>query len=89
MKISRNWLQDYVDLTGLSDEQISEAITFLGFEVEGIESTGAPQLEMWSSVKSSRATRIRMRIDSRFAGWQWARQTEARSALFVARRIIK
>ncbi|MBT5901528.1 MAG: phenylalanine--tRNA ligase subunit beta [Opitutaceae bacterium] len=45
MKISRNWLQDYVDLTGLSDEQISEAITFLGFEVEGIESTGAPQLE--------------------------------------------
>ena len=45
MKISRNWLQDYVDLTGLSDEQISEAVTFLGFEVEGIESTGAPQLE--------------------------------------------
>ncbi len=45
MKISRNWLQDYVDLTGLTDEQISEAITFLGFEVEGIESTGAPQLE--------------------------------------------
>ncbi len=45
MKISRNWLQDYVDLTGLTDEQISEAITFLGFEVEGIESTGAPLLE--------------------------------------------
>ncbi len=45
MKTSRNWLQDYVDLTGLTDEQISEAITFLGFEVEGVESTGAPQLE--------------------------------------------
>lgn len=45
MKISRNWLQDYVDLTGLTDEQISEAITFLGFEVEGIESTGAPRVE--------------------------------------------
>lgn len=45
MKISRNWLQDYVDLTGLSDEEISEAITFLGFEVEGIESTGAPQMD--------------------------------------------
>ncbi|MCC5022515.1 MAG: phenylalanine--tRNA ligase subunit beta [Candidatus Synoicihabitans palmerolidicus] len=44
MKFSRNWLQDYVDLSGLSDEQISEAITFLGFEVEGIEHTGAPQL---------------------------------------------
>ena len=45
MKISRNWLQDYVDLTGLTDDQISEAITFLGFEVEGIESTGAPQMD--------------------------------------------
>jgi phenylalanyl-tRNA synthetase beta chain len=45
MKISRTWLQDYVDLTGLSDEQISEAITFLGFEVEGIESTGAPLMD--------------------------------------------
>lgn len=45
MKISRNWLQDYVDLADLSDEQISEAITFLGFEVEDIETTGAPALE--------------------------------------------
>ncbi len=45
MKISRNWLQDYVDLADLTDEQISEAITFLGFEVEGIETTGAPALE--------------------------------------------
>lgn len=45
MKISRNWLQDYVDLADLTDEQISEAITFLGFEVEGIETTGAPPLE--------------------------------------------
>ena len=44
MKISRNWLQDYVDLSGFSDTEISEAITFLGFEVEGIEHTGAPQL---------------------------------------------
>lgn len=44
MKISRNWLQDYVDLTGLTDEEISAAITFLGFEVEGVERTGAPQL---------------------------------------------
>jgi phenylalanyl-tRNA synthetase beta chain len=45
VKISRNWLQDYVDLTGLSDEQISEAITFLGFEVEGVKHTGAPQMQ--------------------------------------------
>ena len=44
MKISRTWLQDYVDLAGLSDDEISSAITFLGFEVEGIEHTGAPAL---------------------------------------------
>ncbi len=44
MKISKSWLQDYVDLADLSDDQIAEAITQLGFEVEGIERTGAPQL---------------------------------------------
>ena len=44
MKISLNWLRDYVDLTASNDE-ISRAITFLGFEVEGVASTGAPKLE--------------------------------------------
>lgn len=45
MKISRNWLQDYVDLADLADEQIAEVITFLGFEVECIERTGVPSLK--------------------------------------------
>ena len=44
MKISLNWLRDYVALDASHDE-ISRAITFLGFEVEGIASTGAPKLE--------------------------------------------
>jgi len=44
MKISLNWLRDYVRLDA-SIEEISRAITFLGFEVEGVVSTGAPQLE--------------------------------------------
>ena len=44
MKISLNWLRDYVQLEA-SVEEISRAITFLGFEVEGVVSTGAPQLE--------------------------------------------
>lgn len=44
MKISLNWLRDYVQLTASIDE-ITRAITFLGFEVEGVHSTGAPQLE--------------------------------------------
>ncbi len=44
MKISLNWLRDYVALDASADE-ISRAITFLGFEVEGIANTGAPKLE--------------------------------------------
>ncbi len=44
MKISRNWLQSYVDLGGISEDEICRAITFLGFEVENVIRTGAPQL---------------------------------------------
>ncbi len=44
MKISLNWLRDYVQLDASIDE-INRAITFLGFEVEGVVSTGAPKLE--------------------------------------------
>ncbi|MEY3607301.1 MAG: hypothetical protein RLZZ447_89 [Verrucomicrobiota bacterium] len=44
MKVSLNWLRDYVPLTA-SPEEIARAITFLGFEVEGIHSTGASRLE--------------------------------------------
>ena len=44
MKLSRSWLQDYVDLAGISDDEISRAITFVGFEVEQVIRTGAPKL---------------------------------------------
>lgn len=44
MKISLNWLREYVQIDASVDE-ISRAITFLGFEVEGVISTGAPKLE--------------------------------------------
>ncbi len=44
MKISRNWLQSYVDLSGTAEDEICRAITFLGFEVEQVIRTGAPQL---------------------------------------------
>ena len=43
MKISLNWLKDYLPLEA-SDDEISRAVTFLGFEVEEIIKTGAPQL---------------------------------------------
>ncbi len=44
MKLSRSWLQDYVDLAGISDDDISRAITWVGFEVEQVIRTGAPKL---------------------------------------------
>jgi phenylalanyl-tRNA synthetase beta chain len=44
MKISLNWLRDYVQLDASVDE-ISRAITFLGLEVEGVIQTGAPKLD--------------------------------------------
>ena len=43
MKISLNWLKDYVALDASVDE-ISRAITFLGFEVEQVIRSGAPIL---------------------------------------------
>src|SRR6185312_6538961 len=43
MKISLNWLRDYVELTA-SAEEITRALTFLGFEVEGVATSGAPPL---------------------------------------------
>jgi phenylalanyl-tRNA synthetase beta chain len=43
MKVSLNWLKDYVQLDASIDE-ICRAITFLGFEVEQVIRTGAPQL---------------------------------------------
>jgi len=44
MKISLNWLRSYVQLDASVDE-ICRAITFLGFEVEQVIRTGAPELK--------------------------------------------
>ncbi|MDD3180075.1 MAG: phenylalanine--tRNA ligase subunit beta [Opitutaceae bacterium] len=44
MKISLNWLKQYVALEAPVDE-IAHALVFLGFEVEGIVRTGAPKLD--------------------------------------------
>jgi phenylalanyl-tRNA synthetase beta chain len=44
MKISLNWLKDYVNLDGISVDDLSHAITFLGFEVEGVAHAGLPPL---------------------------------------------
>ena len=44
MKISLNWLKQYVNLDGISPDELQRAITFLGFEVEGVVSAGLPPL---------------------------------------------
>jgi phenylalanyl-tRNA synthetase beta chain len=40
MKLSRDWLSDFVDLSDLSDEKLSERFTSIGHAVEAIERHG-------------------------------------------------
>ncbi|MGB0371693.1 MAG: phenylalanine--tRNA ligase subunit beta [Opitutales bacterium] len=44
MKISLNWIRDYIELDKPL-EKIEEALTLIGFEVEGVEHHGLPQLD--------------------------------------------
>jgi phenylalanyl-tRNA synthetase beta chain len=44
MKLSLNWLKNYLSLSASADE-ITRALTFLGFEVEGVEHTGLAPIE--------------------------------------------
>jgi len=45
MKISFNWLKDYVDLSGVTQQQIAETLPMLGLEVEGVEVLGLKPLK--------------------------------------------
>lgn len=45
MKVSLDWLNDHVDLSGKSIDEISHALTMVGFEVEGIGRSGLGPLE--------------------------------------------
>ena len=47
MKISYNWLKNYIDLNPLehSPEMLAEVLPLLGFEVEAYEKLGPPQLD--------------------------------------------
>ena len=40
MLISLNWLQEHLDLAGLSTAELSDILTFAGVEVEGIDVKG-------------------------------------------------
>jgi phenylalanyl-tRNA synthetase beta chain len=41
MKFSRDWLSDYVDLGGLSDDELGERVTSIGHAVEAVEKHGS------------------------------------------------
>lgn len=43
MKISYNWIKDYIELDR-SVEEVEQALTLIGFEVDGIEEIGLPDL---------------------------------------------
>ena len=36
MKVTYNWLKDFVDLNGISAEEVAQKLTVSGFEVEDI-----------------------------------------------------
>src|SRR4051794_24305786 len=40
MKLSRAWLNDYIDLSGVSDEQLTERMTEIGHAIEAVEKHG-------------------------------------------------
>src|SRR5438874_630295 len=41
MKLSRDWLSDYVDLSGLSDDELAKRFTEIGHAVESMEPHGS------------------------------------------------
>src|SRR5438477_3784411 len=40
MKLSRDWLSDYVDLTDISDEELGRRFTEIGHAIEAVEQHG-------------------------------------------------
>jgi len=54
MNVSLNWLNDHLDLSGYSLQQIDDLLTFAGVEVEGIQQQGVPSnLIVVAQVKSA------------------------------------
>lgn len=53
MLVSRNWLNEHVDLSGLSNEEFDQILTFAGVEVEGIHDQGIGDSVVIASVVES------------------------------------
>ena len=41
MRIPRSWVNDFVDLSGITDEVIADAFVRVGFEIEDVIKQGA------------------------------------------------
>ena len=54
MKVSLEWLNDFVDLSDISAEQIAHELTMSGLEVEAIEKTGA----VFTNIKTARIEKL-------------------------------
>ena len=44
MKISYNWLKDYVN-TALTPNELDDLLTFSGLEIEGVDTMGKPKVK--------------------------------------------
>src|SRR5215207_6692593 len=53
MKIPVSWLRDYIDLDGLSIEEIARKLTLAGLEVDEIKYVGLPMSNGASGIHSS------------------------------------
>ena len=46
MRVTYNWLKQYMDLSDVTPERLAEEMTRSGLEVEGIETTGASEISV-------------------------------------------
>ncbi|MCA9387956.1 MAG: phenylalanine--tRNA ligase subunit beta, partial [Candidatus Andersenbacteria bacterium] len=60
MKVSWKWLQNYVDLEGLTPKEVAERMTLVSLEEEGIVDAGA----MWDGVIVARIQDVQKHPDA-------------------------
>ena len=79
MQIPISWLKDYIDLDGLSIEEIARKLTLAGLEVEEIKYVGLPMSNGSSSRHEFKTSgiswdreKIVVAIARELAGFLWA-----------------
>lgn len=49
MKLSYDWLSDFVDLSGISQQELADRLTMGAFEVEEVVRVGPDPAQLWSA----------------------------------------